>query len=809
VNYYAVLGVRQDATVAEIRAAYKAAALKFHPDKNKSPEATQWFQKLGSAFQYLSDPQNRSYYDRILSSPTRDSNAHDQLVVPGNDPMDVFEEFFGTRQANLASLHIGALVKTTGLQAQHLNNLVGTCMSWNSATGRWTVHLGSAGEKALQPKNLVLVDSPQHQEPSQQFPPPPVPHVQPRQQFPPPPVPHVQPRPQRQAASNTVPQNSNASPLEEFLRRAGCDQFATALVDEGIEDLETLGRLDDAALREKLADAGVPRALRATFLTEVETLKKVLFAPQPPPSEKVLFIKNQKNSLTAHQYPRLKTTNKPTGGRIFTFLVLGETGSGKTTLLDAFANCLSNQRFVNQWRWKLVDENHMQSKESGKSQTTDVTYYYVWDERDVQQKCHVRIIDTPGFGDTNGLEADEQIVKKFKELFERGEVEELDFILVVVKASEARWSNRQQYIHSQIEEVFGRDAKERFVLMCTFADGGEPQCLEVLKSHMTWQQHFKFNNSALYADPTRGDPTTKFFWDLGNDSVQRFLDFVATTSTTPMSLSLTRENLQTRSMMQARAEGAMQRIQKGIGQAEWLHAMIQEIKKNERDLNANKDFTFTKKVSVQKQVELLPDEPAFQCCTDCNQLCCQICRWAKGIPLSPCTYFHGDKGCPVCKGCPREKHTRQKYKEITVEENQTATLDGKKIAYEAAQAGLSNAEYAMRQKKAEVETLLQDILQDMTILKSCRTRLDEIALRKLNHSNVNLFSQMIEEEKKAQTPGFQARIAGLARAKERAEAIEKMVEARNPNDLFPQYQSELSRCMAGQKSNGKDMCAVM
>merc|ERR1711963_12666 len=108
----------------------------------------------------------------------------------------------------------------------------------------------------------------------------------------------------------------------------------------------------------------------------------------------------------------------------------------------------------------------------------------------------------------------------------------------------------------------------------------------------------------------------------------------------------------------------------------------------------------------------------------------------------------------------------------------------------------------------ELEGLLKDMLQDMTILKSCRARLDEIALRKLNHSNVNLFSQMMEEEKKAKNPGFQQRVASLERAKDRAEAIERMVEAKNPNDLFPKYKDELSRC-ATEGPSGHGSCTVM
>jgi len=114
----------------------------------------------------------------------------------------------------------------------------------------------------------------------------------------------------------------------------------------------------------------------------------------------------------------------------------------------------------------------------------------------------------------------------------------------------------------------------------------------------------------------------------------------------------------------------------------------------------------------------------------------------------------------------------------------------------------------MQQKQKVVETLLKEILEDMTLLKDCRKKLDEIALRKLNHSNVKLFSQMIEEEKKSQNAGFQARIYALTRAKDRAEAVEKMVGASNPKDLFPQYKAELARFMSGSGSENSG-CSVM
>lgn len=64
--YYEVLGVAREATNEELRKAYKAAAIRFHPDRNPDdPTAETKFKEANEAFQILSDENKRRIYDQF------------------------------------------------------------------------------------------------------------------------------------------------------------------------------------------------------------------------------------------------------------------------------------------------------------------------------------------------------------------------------------------------------------------------------------------------------------------------------------------------------------------------------------------------------------------------------------------------------------------------------------------------------------------------------------------------------------------------------------------------------------------------
>ena len=67
-DYYSILGVRETASDAEIKRAYRRLAVQYHPDKNSDPAAEVFFKEVNEAYQVLSDPTERHFYNQRRSA---------------------------------------------------------------------------------------------------------------------------------------------------------------------------------------------------------------------------------------------------------------------------------------------------------------------------------------------------------------------------------------------------------------------------------------------------------------------------------------------------------------------------------------------------------------------------------------------------------------------------------------------------------------------------------------------------------------------------------------------------------------------
>lgn len=117
-DYYDLLGLKKGASDSEIKAAYRKQALKWHPDRNKSPDSAVKFKEINRAYEVLSDSQKRQMYDQYGKEGVErgSQQQHGQQQGPfsytystsgggqspfegvdfgGSDPFDIFEQFFG------------------------------------------------------------------------------------------------------------------------------------------------------------------------------------------------------------------------------------------------------------------------------------------------------------------------------------------------------------------------------------------------------------------------------------------------------------------------------------------------------------------------------------------------------------------------------------------------------------------------------------------------------------------------------------------------------------------------------------------
>ncbi|MCC6595296.1 MAG: J domain-containing protein [Rhodanobacteraceae bacterium] len=155
-DYYDTLGVKPDAGEAEIKAAYRRLARKYHPDVSKESGAEDRFKAINEAYEALREPDRRKAYDQLRAGGYRGGDAfrgpppgwqHGQdFGEDGADFSDFFESLFGAR-AGGAGRRGGA----RGGRDVHAHLTVDLHTAWRGGRERITLRDG-AGERTLEVK---------------------------------------------------------------------------------------------------------------------------------------------------------------------------------------------------------------------------------------------------------------------------------------------------------------------------------------------------------------------------------------------------------------------------------------------------------------------------------------------------------------------------------------------------------------------------------------------------------------------------------------------------------------------------------
>ncbi|KTG47334.1 hypothetical protein cypCar_00033368 [Cyprinus carpio] len=316
--------------------------------------------------------------------------------------------------------------------------------------------------------------------------------------------------------------------------------------------------------------------------------------------------------------------------------------------------------------WYEITEE--EAGDQSESQTSEITMYEVFP---VESALTLTIIDTPGYGDTRGLEKDLDVAANLATLFQSIDgVREVDAVCFVIEASKNRLSDRQHYIIGSILSLFGKDIMNNIVFLITHSDGMAPKNvlsainkvkIPCRRDRSNQPVYFLFNNRQADARPTqeRHIRAQSDAWEASMDSMEHFLQSM--NEMNRRSLEMTSDVLIERIQLEAAICNLQLRIQeKEQKKAEKLQ--IQEaIKQNKEKIENCKNFAYKVKNTIKEKV---PIESASwknrkaTTCTVCEENCHEF-DWLWVSDSSNCEVMK--KGyCTVCTGkCHHSKHVKK------------------------------------------------------------------------------------------------------------------------------------------------------
>lgn len=461
-----------------------------------------------------------------------------------------------------------------------------------------------------------------------------------------------------------------------------------------------------------------------------------------------------------------------------TVMIVGATGSGKSTLINGMANYIMGVTWEDPFRFTLINlETCEKAREHDQahSQTEWVTCYTIYNNVSDRVNYTVNLIDTPGFGDTRGLEQDAKIVEQIRELFtSKGEqgVATLDAVCFILKAPDARLTATQTYIFESILSLFGNDIKDNICTLITFADGQRPPVLSGIQAidgiPLPYQTYFTFNNSALFVDNTIITPNnlSAFFWDMGNKSCQTFFHHLTTLQT--KSLSLTTEVLRKRQKLENTVVHLQQEIEVGLSQINVLEKEVAIFSQNTQAILQNKNFEYDVEEDFQEKVDLTGKGQFTTNCLTCNFTCHENCVFANDSEKEKCCAMNKEGSCMQCpKGCHWKLHHNVPYIIKWSKRRVKKRYDDMKKKYEEATQKTLTQEQLLDQMSQDISSQEHAIQVMMEIISKLNNRLKEIALRPDPLSTVQYIDLMIASEKREKKSGFEERIDALEKCKQR------------------------------------------
>uniref|UniRef100_A0A8P4KDG1 Septin-type G domain-containing protein n=1 Tax=Dicentrarchus labrax TaxID=13489 RepID=A0A8P4KDG1_DICLA len=440
-----------------------------------------------------------------------------------------------------------------------------------------------------------------------------------------------------------------------------------------------------------------------------------------------------------------------------TILLVGETGTGKSTLINALVNYTMGVEWEdNVWFQIVEDEKRSQSE----SQTSDVIVYQIFGFEDKTLPYSLTIIDTPGYGDTTGIEREVIISQRLFDLFRSEDgVHEINAVGLVLKATENRLSDRLRYIFDSVMSLFGKDMENNIVALITHSDGTtyknalkalEDANIKFATDGKNQPVHFQFNN-CQHRDRTEDTEDLQHADQKTTKGLRQFTDFLEKTE--PQKLETTVDVLNERIRLTACIQNLKERVefielkQKEIQQTE------EALKKNEQEMKNNEKFTVEvdevckvkEPFSARKWWGIWLNYGGAVSCNVCEENCHYPCTlaWYAG----QCEVMK-DGRCTSCtKKCPVSAHVKKKEIYVNSTKKALKTLEDVKEIYEKSKSDCKETKSLLENMEKKTEELQKD--KDQWLEESFQhvVKLEQIALNADSLSTLVHLDFLIEKMK--------------------------------------------------------------
>ena len=466
-------------------------------------------------------------------------------------------------------------------------------------------------------------------------------------------------------------------------------------------------------------------------------------------------------------------------------MVVGSTGSGKTTTVNAMINHVLGVQWKDNFRLKMIHElsGNQGARTIGNqahSQTQFVSCYTLPYMEGFKIPYNLTIVDTPGFGDTRGIEYDKVITEQIRRFFHtKGSegIDHVDAICFMAQAGNPRLTPTQQYVFDRILAMFGKDIKKNVLVLFTFADGQKPQALSAMLAAGILEDEsnfFKFNNSALFvanSGENDEDNFDRMFWRMGIKSFEKFFQGLAEMES--KSLVLTKQVLDERAQLEVRLSGLREKIALGVNKLSELQQLKRVCDQHAADINANKNFKFTVEEAKRVQVELATGTYTTNCLV-CNFTCHYPCSIPRNENKNGCAAML-DGSCKECpNNCHWSKHVNDAYRFETQYETVEKEYDEIRERFNTAVEGQSEAEAVIKQVEQDFNKTNRIVLKFVAEMQRGLKKLSEIALKKDPLQQVDYLDMLIESEKSQAKSGWKDRVSALQKTRDEAVEINRL-----------------------------------